>query len=122
MSKLCLGTVQFGTNYGIKNELGRQPTNEESFAVLNHAILSGIRAFDTASIYGNAEILLGKYGLANKNVKIISKFPPDCTPLKECVISACKESLSRLKAKVIDGYLLHDAADYCRHDLPGHLR
>ena len=64
-NKLCLGTVQFGMNYGIKNELGRQPSKDESFAVLETAIAAGVSFFDTASAYGNAERLLGEFGIGN---------------------------------------------------------
>ena len=47
-NKLCLGTVQMGQQYGIKNELGRKPRLEESFLVLQAAVDSGIDCFDTA--------------------------------------------------------------------------
>lgn len=61
VDKLCLGTVQLGLKYGIKNEIGRQPTNEESFYLLKQVIDSGINTFDTASVYGNAEQILGDF-------------------------------------------------------------
>mgnify|MGYP000893148465 CR=1 FL=1 len=43
-AKLCLGTVQFGMKYGVKNELGRQPTDEEAFSVLDAALAAQIDA------------------------------------------------------------------------------
>ena len=40
--RLCLGTVQLGTKYGVANAIGRQPTEHESFDVLHAAIGAGI--------------------------------------------------------------------------------
>ena len=48
MAKLCLGTVQFGMKYGINNQIGRQPTWEESFEMLDYALDNGIDTIDTA--------------------------------------------------------------------------
>ena len=61
MSKLCLGTVQFGLKYGVNNTLGRQPYRQECYGIIRKALQTGITCFDTASAYGDAEKLLGKY-------------------------------------------------------------
>ena len=50
-NKLCLGTVQLGMKYGINNALARQPTEEESFAILQTAIDEGIACFDLSLIH-----------------------------------------------------------------------
>lgn len=118
IKKLCLGTVQLGTKYGINNELGRQPTEDESFQVLEHAVLAGIKCFDTASVYGNAEKILGNYGLPSDGVKIISKLRPDvCNNtftdkgIACAVVKEIRYSLKRLRTNSIYGYMLHRAAD-----------
>ena len=49
MSKLCLGTVQFGLKYGINNALGRQPDKQECYGIIGRALQSGITCLDTAS-------------------------------------------------------------------------
>ena len=79
MAELCLGTVQFGMNYGINNSSG-QPAEENVFEMLDTAIEHGIRVFDTAPAYGTSEILLGKYLKARKTkdpVRIVSKLRPN---------------------------------------------
>lgn len=113
MTKLCLGTVQFGMNYGINNQIGRQPTWEESFEMLDYALEHGIDILDTARAYGEAELVLGKYfeqDVKRKNVKIISKLRPNCIETSDIVGTIEEElisSLNRMKIDFLDGYLLH---------------
>ena len=59
MAKLALGTVQFGTDYGITNERGQTPLDEVE-AILELAARSGIDLLDTARLYGVSEAVLGK--------------------------------------------------------------
>ncbi len=111
MSGLCLGTVQLGMKYGVKNELGRQPTEEESFAVLRAAKMGGIQYLDTASAYGGAETLLGRFGVEKEGFKVISKLRPgleDCTD-ENIVLREIEASLQRLKVRQLYGYMLHRA-------------
>ncbi len=116
MSKLCLGTVQLGMKYGVKNELGRQPTEEESFAVLRAAKIGGIDFLDTASVYGEAETLLGHFGVEQAGFHVISKLRPwgQQTTDKEAVLLEIESSLQRLKIKKLYGYMLHRAEDMNR--------
>ena len=111
MAGLCLGTVQLGQKYGINNQIGRQPTHEEALGIIQAAIDSGIEYIDTASVYGEAEELLGKFGIGNYPVKVITKLyirdPADINNIKRLVYS----SLQKLKMDCVDGYLLHNAAD-----------
>ena len=114
LSKLCLGTVQFGMKYGINNQLGRQPTMDESFSMLDYAISNGIGVIDTAAAYGEAEELLGSYlkkRQCKQEVKIISKLKPNIIDngsyIEKKVIEECKCSLRRLSIEQLDGYLLH---------------
>ena len=48
MSKIVLGTVQFGTNYGINNTSG-QVMPDEVVKILKFAAENGIRTLDTSS-------------------------------------------------------------------------
>lgn len=111
-NKLCLGTVQLGLKYGIKNALDRKPTDRESFFVLQQAIDSGIEFFDTASAYGTAEELLGRFGIGNHSVKVISKLSPDIYPDTECVLREIECSLQRIGIPALDGYMLHRAENF----------
>ena len=126
MSGLCLGTVQFGMKYGVNNELGRQPTREESCAVLQGALDMGIYCFDTARAYGTAETILGDFGLSERRdvyqreVRIISKLRPNCPDDAETVLNEIRASLLRLHAKKLYGYMLHRFSDlFCEGIMQG---
>jgi len=75
-SKLILGTVQFGLDYGINNTIGK-PKKDEVLSLLKIAYNSGIRVLDTAEAYGNAHQLIGNYHKKQGDFKfeIITKFP-----------------------------------------------
>ncbi len=120
--KLCLGTAQFGMKYGVNNQIGRQPTYEEVFEMLDVAIDNGISALDTSSAYGNAEEILGKYFCANpgqrKKVTLFSKmrfFEENQDSLDSDVYSRVRRefegSLRRLNTDHLEGYLLHVPGD-----------
>lgn len=111
MSKLCLGTVQFGLRYGINNALGRQPNRRECYGIISEALYSGITKFDTASAYGEAESLLGGFPWREVKAGIISKLPPGCIDDASVVEEKVRESLDRLGQKKLYGYMLHRAND-----------
>ncbi len=113
MSKLCLGTVQLGMKYGVNNELGRQPTEEESFAVLRAAKQGGVEFLDTASVYGEAETLLGNFGVKQAGFHVISKLRPrlENATDKSAVLLEVEASLRRLRINHLYGYMLHHAED-----------
>lgn len=115
MSKLCIGTVQFGMKYGVNNVIGRKPTRQESFEMLDYALAHGINTIDTARAYGDAELLLGEYFRNKRNlagIKIISKLRPNVIEKGEKDIAGVmrremEESLDRMAISELDGYLLH---------------
>jgi aryl-alcohol dehydrogenase-like predicted oxidoreductase len=67
-SKICLGTVALGMDYGISNNEGK-PSKMECNNIFNTALAFGINAFDTAPGYGEAEQLVGDF-LKNQTQKI----------------------------------------------------
>ena len=114
---LCLGTVQFGMDYGIRKQ--KRPLLAESVAMFDYAMQNGINTFDTANAYGLAEEIIGvwiaKKSSSRNNIHIISKAMPnlvDGLP-PENYYSVIKEnllqSLSRMKTDFLDAYLLHSA-------------
>lgn len=116
--KFCLGTVQMGQKYGVANALGRQPSQQESFSVLQVALDRGISYFDTASIYGTSEEVLGTFHLAGRHgTHIISKLPPGTEDSDKAVLEELRKTLNRLQADRVDGYLLHDARDMERQGI-----
>ena len=113
--KLCLGTAQFGNNYGITNKSGIIESNIAENLIIE-AFERGIDYLDTAQAYGKAEAIIGRCAKYNPNLKIISK-------LKKIEISKtskelCKilekeffESLAKLNSQYLDTYLVHNVKD-----------
>lgn len=77
-SRMILGTVQFGMDYGVANRSG-QPGFEEVCAILRYACDGGVNTLDTAAAYGSSEEVLGRalarLGLRER-VRVVSKVPP----------------------------------------------
>ena len=100
-SKIVLGTVQFGCQYGI-NSAGR-PNEDEVCRILAYAAEAGITKLDTSSAYGESEKVLGECMPNNAHFQIISKYPKSDMPVREMFHG----SLERLKVPKLYGYLLH---------------
>jgi len=77
-SKLILGTVQLGLNYGINNKTGKVSINDCA-KILSDSFQSGIKTLDTAEIYGDSHKIIGDFHRRNNNIKfdIITKFHKD---------------------------------------------
>jgi aryl-alcohol dehydrogenase-like predicted oxidoreductase len=104
MSKLVLGTVQFGLNYGINNQSGI-PDDYELKEIFLKANQAGIDILDTAQGYGNAEERIGV--LSENLFNVISKFKHS-----ESTFSFREElqkSLRKLRTEKLYGYMAHDA-------------
>lgn len=102
-SKIGIGTVQFGMDYGISNRTG-QVTSDEVFSILKTAHELGVNLLDTSIGYGNSENELGKNDCSK--FKIVSKYLDSKT--YGSISSQIKTSLSHLKVTKIYGYLAHN--------------
>tara|TARA_B100002052_G_C15878967_1_gene598306 strand:+ start:2123 stop:2983 length:861 start_codon:yes stop_codon:yes gene_type:complete len=73
-SKLIIGGAQFGSNYGVSNNLG-QVSKQNIISILDYAYSEGIDIIDTAKSYGNSESVIGDYiGSKEKpTFKVITK-------------------------------------------------
>lgn len=115
-SKLFLGTVQFGLNYGINNKEGRV-SEEEVNNILRLAAMSGIKILDTAYFYGNAMERIGNF---HRNSDVIfdvnTKFKID--PVVT-ITEQLTESLTCLAIASVDTYFYHSFSDYANN--PGIL-
>ena len=60
VSKLCLGTVQFGMDYGIANKRGKVP-KQEVFEIFKYAQEIGLNTLDTSMAYGDSERIIGEF-------------------------------------------------------------
>jgi aryl-alcohol dehydrogenase-like predicted oxidoreductase len=105
VSKLAIGSVQFGLEYGISNNHG-QTKSDEVEKILQLAISNGINTLDTAHGYGSSEETLGNFNLEKWD--IVSKFSEasDNVSLRKSL----KESLKRLGVKNLHGYIAHSAS------------
>jgi len=107
MSKLALGTVQFGLDYGLANTSG-QVSIENIKEILRQAKDAGIDTLDTAIAYGSSEERLGEQGVDDWD--IVTKLPPvpnDCADVKTWVNDEISASLARLHVNKISALMLH---------------
>ena len=115
--QLCLGTVQFGMDYGIRNQ--KKPDLEDAVTYLDYATQNGVCAIDTAAAYGSAEQVVGEFlrrkTIARDRLFISTKLLPnildDVCP--DDYVSVIREnlqtSLETLGLDMVDAYLLHSA-------------
>lgn len=113
LSKIALGSAQWGSNYGISNEIGETKL-EEIKKILKISSDNGIEFIDTAFNYGNAEKNLGKLNL--NNFKVITKTPKFDNKIisKSEAINIEKSfflSLQNLGLKKVYGLLFHRPED-----------
>ena len=106
LSKLSLGTVQFGLDYGISNFNGK-PTQENANQIVEYVSQEGINCFDTAQAYGNSEQVLGIAIEKITDNVIISKVKSFA--FRENVIENVNSSVNNLGLKSLFGLLLHDS-------------
>jgi len=105
ISKLAIGTVQFGLDYGISNVTGKPPqkiVNE----IINYIYSKGINCIDTAQDYGNSEEVVGIATKKLNNNYIISKMKSDV--FESRLMDSLNDSFKRLKVNKIFSLMLHD--------------
>jgi len=111
MSKIALGTAQFGSPYGISNTHG-QVDRTEIDEIWQVARGANITLLDTAIAYGHSEENIG--ATESVGFDIVTKLPPLSgaeTSVTQWVQSQIKNSLAKLKRNSVYGLLLHNPAD-----------
>ena len=111
MPSLCLGTAQFGMNYGISNTIG-QVSPTEVWKILSVAKISGVHLIDTAISYGESEKVLGEAGLGG--FRVVTKLPAlplGSVDVLQWVKDKVTGSLARLQRDSLYGLLLHHPQD-----------
>ena len=110
-SKISLGTVQFGLEYGINNTNG-QTTRDEVVKILKRCKEVGIKHIDTAAAYGSAENVLGEViqseGLSN-SFQITTKYKSDGN---NNLSLSTLESLHRLRVDSLHCQMFHSYQDF----------
>ena len=110
-SKLALGTVQFGIDYGINNSHG-QISRFEAEAIVDYASKHGVSVLDTARSYGNAESVIGEIlslEPSYRKIEVVTKVSYDSRLSLSHNISV---SCNNLKRDFIDTVLFHSFEDY----------
>jgi aryl-alcohol dehydrogenase-like predicted oxidoreductase len=113
MSKIALGTVNFGIDYGINSKNGRvQPMEVKS--ILNYAHLQNIDLLDTAPSYGDSEKFLG--GVNVQQFRVVTKTRHfDNVEINNNDVELLRKdfyhSLEGLKQDRVYGVLMHNADD-----------
>ncbi|KAF0233643.1 MAG: putative Aldo/keto [Desulfovibrionaceae bacterium] len=107
---LVLGCVQLGMPYGVANASGK-PEYRTALRIVAQAFKGGVRAFDTATAYGDSESVLGRclaeLGIRDK-VEVFSKLPPEVDPANPAAVLACaRSSIERLGVDTLAGILFH---------------
>ena len=114
VSRLCLGTMNFGP----------KTSEADSFAIMDRALESGINFFDTANVYGwkvgegwTEQIVgrwfvqggerRGKVVLATKVFGRMGDWPNQSRLSALHIKRACEDSLRRLQTDCIDLYQMH---------------
>ncbi len=114
VSRLCLGTMNFGP----------ETSESDSFAIMDKALESGINYFDTANVYGwqkgegVTEQIIGRWlaqgGGRREQIVLATKVhgamgdgPNDRGLSAYHIRRACEESLRRLQTDHIDIYQMH---------------
>ena len=109
VTRLGLGTAQFGMRYGIANRTG-QVGHDEGAAMLRYAGEVGIRLIDTAMAYGESEACLGQLGVST--IQVVTKLgnvPAGMSPalVRDFVRKSVAGSLARLQIPRLYALLLH---------------
>lgn len=95
MTKIALGTVQFGMNYGISNTTGKVSFDEIA-KILDFCKCHDIDTLDTAQGYGESESVLGRFDLSR--FKVITKL---------IGTARLETSLDNLKLNSVYGLMFH---------------
>lgn len=115
ISEIGLGSVELGIDYGIRTgQNTNQPSEQDAFRLLNHALDQGVNLIDTAAEYGTSEEIIGRalrgrreeYVLATKSLHWADKGLP-ATEVRERVETSIDQSLRHLQTDVIDLLQIH---------------
>lgn len=112
MSKISLGTAQFGLDYGVKNVDGKVKFLEVK-KIIKLAHKNNIDLIDTAVSYGVSEKVIGETGISD--FKFVTKLPDppkDCIDIEKWVISNIYKSISLLGIDSLYGVLIHNSSNF----------
>jgi aryl-alcohol dehydrogenase-like predicted oxidoreductase len=118
VSRLALGTVELGLDYGIAvpGEFGR-PTTDEAIRLVHAAIDGGITLLDTARAYGESEAVLGQ-ALRGRRAQVVLATKvrtqravgttPSGAELRQLMAQSLETSLGLLETDYVDIWQIHN--------------
>ena len=112
--KIVLGAAQFGLSYGVANKSGKISQNIVR-EILSCSKDSGVMNIDTASLYNNSELVIGRT-IPSGNWRIITKTPvfkEDNIELAQVnyLRDSFKRSLVKMNQTNIEGLMIHNCED-----------
>ena len=114
-SKLILGTVQFGLDYGVNNTAGK-PSKENIKSILDSAYNSGIQLLDTAEAYGDSQNTIGEYHNNSTNkFNVITKFSSNTEGFSLNIIERVYNNLKILDVDKLYCYMFHSFDDFNKY-------
>ncbi len=112
ISKLILGTVQFGMPYGINNSTGK-PSAASVSEILNLAWSNNVRELDCADAYGDSQKSIGDHiKETGQQFRINTKFRIDAKHPIECQL---KDTLNSLGLSEVNVYFFHRFQETIAH-------
>lgn len=110
-SRIRIGTVQFGTNYGITNTANSVINDVDLFELLETANNLGFYKLDTADEYGNINLRLNQLGFTSgKNFAIQNKVKFETGVSKSNWLRNAKNKSIKLLGN-IDNILIHNGSE-----------
>lgn len=112
MSKIILGTVQFGLDYGINNNSGK-PNHNEVKSIFDYAYNNNINFLDTAEAYGNSHEIIGNYHKASDNkFQVTTKYCSARLDLPKNISDRINHHLKILNVNNLYCYMFHNFDDF----------
>ena len=107
LSKMVIGTAQFGLDYGFKSSTAKKVTQDECNEMLDISHANNISILDTAEAYGDAiEKIAAYHATHGQKFEIISKF---LTP--DNILKPLRDSLQKLARDSYHTILAHKSQD-----------
>jgi len=111
LSRVILGTAQFGLDYGVSNT-GRRPNPQVAHSILDVAQLAKIRTLDTAQAYGESERVIGQYSNSQFAIQTKVGSPPAIeSDWSNWLLSSVLKSEQKLNSHILRTVFFHDTTD-----------
>ncbi|MBN2752902.1 MAG: aldo/keto reductase [Rhodospirillaceae bacterium] len=121
LSRIGLGSAQWGAKYGITNATGR-PTDTTISSMLKVATSAGIDLIDTAQAYGDAEQTIGRLLPSHPGFHIVTKISPKSgqptNNVTDETSAVIRRSIENMNDQRPYGILLHNTSELLGPDGP----